>query len=115
MEEIRYCASCLFGAEGILRDELRRMDAREVSAQTGRVYFSGGPEMMARANLRCRTAERVQVLMGAFRARSFEELFQGVKALPWERLDRPEKGPVSGKRMVAGFRSCTAYLTASPL
>ena len=97
MEEIRYCAPCLFGAEGILRDELRRMDAREVSAQTGRVYFSGGPEMMVRANLRCRTAERVQVLMGAFRARSFEELFQGVKALPWERwIGKKDRFPVKG-------------------
>lgn len=97
METIRYCAPCLFGAEGILRDELRRMDAREVSAQTGRVYFSGGQEMMARANLRCRTAERVQVLMGAFRARSFEELFQGVKALPWERwIGQKDRFPVKG-------------------
>ena len=76
MEEIRYCASCLFER----RESCGRAAAdgcAEVSAQTGRVYFSGGPEMMARANLRCRTAERVQVLMGAFRARSFEELFQG--------------------------------------
>lgn len=97
METIRYCAPCLFGAEGILRDELRRMDAGEVTAQTGRVLFTGGIEMMARANLRSRMAERVQVLMGSFSARSFEELFQGVRALPWERwIGKNDRFPVKG-------------------
>ena len=97
METNQYCAPCLFGAEGILRDELRRMDAGEVSAQTGRVLFTGGPEMLARANIRSRVAERVQVLMGSFPARSFEELFQGVKALPWERwIGKADRFPVKG-------------------
>lgn len=78
------CAPCLFGLEGLAADELRRMDAESVRAENGRVLFSGGYETLARANIRLSTAERVTILMGEFPARSFDELFEGVRALPWE-------------------------------
>lgn len=78
-------------------DELRRMEAQDVSPQNGRVMFSGGPEMLARANIRSRYAERVQVVMGQFRAQSFEELFDNVRALPWERfIGKSDRFPVKG-------------------
>ncbi|MBQ9860117.1 MAG: class I SAM-dependent RNA methyltransferase [Clostridia bacterium] len=97
MERIEYCAPCLFGIEGILADELRRMGAEDVRPENGRVLFSGGIEMMARANIGSRYAERIQILMGRFHAYSFEELFQGVKALPWERwIGRQDAFPVKG-------------------
>lgn len=86
MEQLQFCAPCLFGVEGILGDELRRMGAEEVTPQNGRVIFSGDAAMLARANINSRYAERVQLLLGTFRATSFEELFQGVRALPWERF-----------------------------
>ena len=86
MDKIRYAAPCLFGIEGILADELRRMDAEEVTAENGRVLFSGGPELLARANICSRYAERILILMGEFPARTFTELFDGVKSLPWERF-----------------------------
>lgn len=84
MEMWKYCAPCLFGLEGILADELRRMEGLDVQAENGRVLFSGPPELLARANIGCRTAERIQIHVGGFPAYSFEELFQGVRDLPWE-------------------------------
>ncbi len=86
MEQLQFCAPCLFGVEGILADELRRMGAEEVTPQNGRVLFSGDEHILARANINSRYAERIQLLLGTFRATSFEELFQGVRALPWERF-----------------------------
>lgn len=96
-ERLEYCAPCLFGVEGILGDELRRLGAEDVRPENGRVLFAGGLEMMARANIASRYAERVQILLGRFTARSFEELFQGVKALPLEQfIGRKDAFPVKG-------------------
>lgn len=58
MEKWEYAAPCLFGIEGILGDELKRMDAQDVRVQNGRVLFSGGPDLLARANIGSRYAER---------------------------------------------------------
>ncbi len=96
-EKWHFCAPCLFGIEGILADELRRMGAEEVQPETGRVLFSGGVEMVARANICSRYAERIQLVMGRFPATTFEQLFQGVKALPWERfIGKADQFPVKG-------------------
>lgn len=97
MEKIRLCAPCLLGLEGLVAQELREMGCEDVQAENGRVLFSGGWNILARANLRLRCAERVLVLLGEFEARSFEELFQGVQALPWEKLL-----PVDGEFPVTG-------------
>ncbi len=95
--EWNYCAPCLFGIEGVLGDELKRMDAGNVRVENGRVLFSGGPEMLARANINSRYAERIQLVVGSFPACSFEELFEGVKALPWEEwIDKKDGFPVKG-------------------
>ena len=97
MENLRFCAPCLFGIEGILANELRRMGAEEVTAENGRVLFSGDMAMLARANIGSRYAERIQILMGSFSAHTFEELFQGVKALPWENwIGKNDAFPVKG-------------------
>lgn len=91
------CAPCLFGVEGLLGDELRRMGAQDVQPQNGRVLFRGGTEIVARANINSRYAERIQLLLGKFPVHSFEELFQGVRALPWERfIERKAAFPVKG-------------------
>ena len=93
----RYNAPCLFGVEAILAGELREMGALDVAAQNGRVRFSGGRELLARANLCSRYAERIQLLLGSFPARSFTELFDGVRALPLEDyIGRREAFPVKG-------------------
>ena len=77
-----FVVPCLFGLEGPAAEELRRMGAQDVRAENGRVRFTGGAADCARANLRLRTGERVLLLLGSFEAQSFDQLFEGVKALP---------------------------------
>ncbi|MDD3832502.1 MAG: class I SAM-dependent RNA methyltransferase [Oscillospiraceae bacterium] len=97
METLQLCAPCLFGIEGILGDELRRMDAQQVNSQNGRVFFSGGADIIARANIGSRYAERIQIVIGRFTALSFEDLFQNVHGLPWERfIGKTDRFPVKG-------------------
>ena len=97
MSEMTFCCPCLFGIEGILGDELRRMGADNVQVQTGRALFTGDFSMMARVNIQSRYAERVQLVMGTFRAVTFEQLFEGTKALPWERfIGKTDRFPVKG-------------------
>lgn len=104
--EHQYVCPCLMGIEGLVAEELRAMEAKEVQAQNGRVVFSGGPELLARANLCSRYAERALVLLGVFPARSFEELFQGVKALPWEQwIGRQDAFPVKGRALSSKLSS----------
>ena len=86
MDNMRLCAPCLFGLEGLLADELRRLDMKNVAAEDGRVFFDGGISEIAAANLWIRTGERVMILAGSFPAQTFDELFEGVKALEWERF-----------------------------
>ncbi len=95
--EFRYCVPCLFGLEGLAADELRRLGMAAVSAENGRVFFSGGPDAIAATNLNLRTGERVLLELGAFEARSFEQLFEGAKALPWEQfIPKDAAFPVTG-------------------
>ena len=77
-----FVVPCLFGLEGPAAQELRSMGIGEVRAENGRVRFSGGMEDMARANVRLRCGERVLLRLGGFEAKSFDQLFEGVKALP---------------------------------
>jgi len=101
-----FCCPCLFGIEGILGDELRRMDLKNLRVQTGRVLFDGDWDAMVRVNLCSRYAERVGLVMGSFRAVTFEELFQGVKALPWEELIGPkDRFPVKGWSLNSALHS----------
>ena len=95
--EYRFCVPCLLGLEGPIADELKRLNIEGVSAENGRVYFSGGAAELARANICLRIGERVLIELGRFDAFSFEDLFQGTKALPWEQLI-PKDGafPVKG-------------------
>lgn len=101
-----YSATCLLGVEGLLAQELRDMGCEDVRAENGRVLFNGGWDIMARANLCSRFAERVGLLMGDFPAESFEELFQGVKSLPWEEyLGDRDAFPVSGSSLNSRLHS----------
>ncbi len=103
---IQLCAPCLFGIEGILADELKRMGASEVQAETGRVLFGGEAAMIARANLRSRYAERIQIVLGRFPARTFEELFDGVARLPWEQwIGKTDRFPVKGWSLNSALHS----------
>ena len=94
----KLCVPCLLGLEGPIAEELRRMDMDGVSAENGRVFFSGGDEAIARANICLRIGERVLIELGSFEALSFEQLFQGTRALPWESLI-----PADGAFPVKGY------------
>lgn len=106
MKEIQFSAPCLLGIEGLVAGELRRMGAKEVQAQNGRVLFQGGLDIMARANICSRYAERIQILMGSFHAISFEALFQGVKSIPWEEwIGKADAFPVKGRSLSSQLAS----------
>ncbi len=97
MNDFTFSVPCLFGLEGLVGDELRRLDMANVRVENGRVLFDGGVEALAAANLRLRMGERVLLRLGCFPARSFEELYQGVKALPLEDyIPKDGKFPVKG-------------------
>lgn len=94
---MNFCVPCLLGLEGLIAEELREMDASDVRAENGRVFFSGDEYTLARANIRSRYAERILVVVGSFEAHSFEDLFQGTKALPWETwIGKTDQFPVKG-------------------
>ena len=93
----RFCVPSLFGVEGLVADELRRMNIQDVRAEDGRVFFTGGLADCAKVNLSLRCGERVLMELGSFPARSFDQLFEGVRALPWENLlPRDAAFPVTG-------------------
>lgn len=88
---------CLIGLESIIADELKMMNAENVVCENARVLFSGDESTVARANILLRSAERVQILVGEFFAESFEELFEGTKALEWEKyIGVTDAFPVKG-------------------
>lgn len=80
---LKMVAPCLLGLEGLVADELRQLEAENVSAENGRVFFEGNENILAQANISGRYCERILIVMGRFAAESFEELFQSVKSLPW--------------------------------
>ena len=97
MEKYLLAAPCLFGIEGILADELKRMGAENVTAENGRVIFEGGAEMIARANINSRFAERILIVLARFDAHSFTELFDNVKKIPLENyIGKNDAFPVKG-------------------
>ena len=97
MGKFTFAVPCLFGLEGLVGEELRRMGLSEVRVEDRRAFFTGDFLDMARANLRLRMGERVMLLLGRFEARTFEALYQGVKALPLEDLiPRDGQFPVKG-------------------
>ena len=95
--QIRFVIPCLLGLEKLIADEMKALGALDVVSENGRVLFSGDFALLARANICSRYAERIQILVGAFEARSFEELFQGTRALPWEAwIGKTDAFPVKG-------------------
>ena len=98
MEKLRISCPCLFGLESVLSGEMKRMGAENITAEDGRVTIEGTFADAARANLCLRTAERVQIIVAEFEARSYEELFQGTLAAPWEEfIGRKDAFPVKGR------------------
>ena len=90
-------APCLLGVEGLVSDELKIMGAQNVRAENARVFFEGDETILARANIWSRFSERILIVLDRFNAVTFEELFQGVKCLPWsEFIGSRDTFPVKG-------------------
>ena len=83
MDRLEYIVPCHFGLEAVLKKEITDLGYEIVSVEDGRITFAGDAEALCRANIFLRTAERVLLKVGSFHAETFEELFQGTKALPW--------------------------------
>ena len=93
----RLTAPCHFGLEKTLSYEVRKIGGEDISVSDGRVTFTGDERVLIRANMCLSVAERVGILLSEFRARTFEELFQGVKAIPIEQyVGKFDKFPIKG-------------------
>ena len=104
--ELNFCIPCLFGLEGLCADELKRLGMNGVRAENGRVIFSGGIDDIARANINIRTGERILLIVGETGANSFDELFEGVRAMTWEKyLSSDSSFPVKGHSLGSKLHS----------
>ena len=93
----RNCVPCLLGLEGPISEELKKLRMNDISAENGRVYFSGDEKAIAAANISLRIGERVLIEVGRFHADTFDTLFEHVKALPWENyIPKDAAFPVKG-------------------
>ncbi len=82
MRKYEFIVPCHFGLEAVLKREIIDLGYDVTAVEDGRVTFFGDEEALARANIGLRTAERILIKLGSFKAETFEELFQGTKALP---------------------------------
>lgn len=94
---LNYTATCLFGLEGLLGEEIEKLGYRRIDNMDGRITFEGDENTAAICNINLRYAERLYLNLGTFEAKTFTELFDGTKALPWENfIGREDEFPVSG-------------------
>ena len=84
MGDYTFMLPTLFGVEGVAAQEAKRLGLQNVRGEDGRVLCEGSLSDLARLNLNLRTAERVVLMLGRFPASNFDELFEGVSAIPWE-------------------------------
>ena len=96
--KFRCIATAVFGMEAIVGQEIKALGYENVVIENGRVLFDSDEAGIVKANLWLRTAERVHILVGQFKALTFEQLFEGVYKLPWEDyLHKEATFPVNAK------------------
>ena len=108
MERFEIIAPCHFGLESVLKREIYDLGYEITKVEDGRVTFEGDAEAICRANIFLRTAERVLLKAGEFQALTFEELFEGIRAIPWEQYI-----PKDGKFWVTKASSIKSRLFSS--
>ena len=91
MEKMEWIAPCHFGLESVLKREIQDLGYEIIQVEDGRVTFRGGIDAACRANIFLRTAERILLKAGSFKACTFDELFEKTKTVPWENYI-PEDG-----------------------
>ncbi len=103
---LTFAIPCLFGLEGLVGDEVRRLGLRDVRVENGRVLCRGELSDIPRLNINLRCGERVLILIASFPARSFEMLFQGAANVPWEDfIPRDGQFPVKGHALDSQLHS----------
>lgn len=90
MNTYELIAPCHFGLEAVLKKEIYDLGYEILSVEDGKVTFEGDAEAICRANINLRTAERVLLKVGQFKAVTFTELFDATKALAWEEFIPPD-------------------------
>ncbi|WP_280771871.1 THUMP domain-containing class I SAM-dependent RNA methyltransferase [Salipaludibacillus daqingensis] len=98
MSKVTLIATAAMGLESIVANEVKNLGYKDVTVENGKVIFKADFQAIARVNLWLRTADRVKILVGEFRAESFEELFEQTKALPWaDFISKDAEFPVIGR------------------
>ncbi|MDR0957840.1 MAG: class I SAM-dependent RNA methyltransferase [Clostridiales bacterium] len=106
MENFHFAATAAFGVESSLKREVMRLGAHDILVSDGRVDFFGNGNILAKANIRLRTADRVLLVLGEFKAETFTELFDNVKLLPWgDFIPRDSNFIVTGKSVKSKLAS----------
>ena len=104
--KLQLVATCLFGLEHLLGEEIDRLGYERIATIDGRVTFLGDEEAVALSNVFFRYAERVYIKLGSFTATSFEELFEGTRALNWaDFIGKNDAFPVKGHSIKSGLYS----------
>ena len=103
---INMVAPCAMGLESVVSQELKFLKMQSVRAEDRRVFFEGNMSDMARANINLRAADRVLIVLARFNAKTFDELFENVKALPLENfIGRKDAFPVKGSSLKSVLHS----------
>lgn len=106
MDKINIAALTSFGVESIAADEIRELGYSDLTIENGRIRLSGDLTDVARLNINLRCSDRVVISFGSFMAEDFGELFEGVKALPWEEFIPPDAEiHVTGKSVKSQLHS----------
>lgn len=84
-DRLRLTVPCHFGTEAVLKREIVALGYELKNVSDGRITYEGDAQAVALSNIHLRTAERVYIEVGSFPALTFDEFFEGIKALPWER------------------------------
>ena len=105
MSQYEFIAPCHFGLEAVLKKEILRLGYNIVKVEDGKITFTGDSDAICRSNIFLRTTERILLKTGSFRATTFDELFEGTKAIPWEQYI-----PKNGKFWVAKATSIKSKL-----
>jgi len=114
MSKLQLIATAAFGVESVVGRELKKLGYEDQFIENGKVTFAGDLEAICRTNIWLRSAERVFLKIGEFKATSFEELFENTKALPWEDwIPEDAEFPVVGKSVdskLASVSDCQAIV-----
>lgn len=106
MNEVRLLATAAFGLEAVVARELKQLGYTDLKVDNGQVLVSGDLAAIPKLNLWLRTADRLRLMVGEFSAKSFEELFEKTKSLPWEDwIPRNGEFPVQGKSVKSQLHS----------